>query len=169
MNQDDAKRLINGAVTSKQIQRWADLGCGAGTFTKALASLLPAGSHITAIDQQPQIFKEKNIDFFRADIITDPLPLEKLDGILMANAFHYVIDKMALIRKLEPFFIGRPHFVFVEYDTRHSNRWVPYPVDFTNLQKLFAPLNYQSTRLADYASSFGGIMYAAVVEKRNSI
>lgn len=29
---------------------WADLGCGSGTFTLALAELLSAGSHIHAID-----------------------------------------------------------------------------------------------------------------------
>lgn len=35
--------------------RWADLGCGSGTFTLALAGLLPSGSTIDAIDLRPGI------------------------------------------------------------------------------------------------------------------
>lgn len=165
MNQEDAKELISVAITGTHAQHWADLGCGAGTFTKALASLLPGGSSIIAIDQQPQHFKEKNIHFHQANMITDALPLSRLDGILLANAFHYVPDKVALIRKLEISFTDSPRFVFVEYDTLHANRWVPYPIDFVSLQKLFAPLGYQAAKLATYPSSFGGMMYAAIVER----
>ena len=53
MTHDEAVGLISsGRLTnSPGPATWADLGCGDGTFTLALASLLPAGSTIYAVDQ----------------------------------------------------------------------------------------------------------------------
>ncbi len=38
---------------------WADLGCGSGIFTYALASLLKKGSTIYAIDRDIASFKKR--------------------------------------------------------------------------------------------------------------
>jgi ubiquinone/menaquinone biosynthesis C-methylase UbiE len=165
MQHVEAISLIGKAIQTTHAERWADLGCGSGTFTKALAALLPAGSHIIAIDQQKQSFNIPGVEFYRADLVQDPLPLQLLDGILMANAFHYVRDKAALITKLESYFFKEPRFVFVEYDTTRSNPWVPYPISFAALQSFFAQTGYQSIKVSERRSSFGGLMYTALVTR----
>ena len=89
MNASDATKLIEKGVTAMQAQRWADLDCGSGTFTRALASLLPAGSKVIAVDK---VFQNLP-DFINANFTTDDLQLGHLDGILMANSLHGVKDK----------------------------------------------------------------------------
>lgn len=52
MDVNDAVALIRNAVApSKGAAVWADLGAGTGTFTRALARILDAGSTIYAVDQ----------------------------------------------------------------------------------------------------------------------
>jgi trans-aconitate methyltransferase len=52
MTHQEAAFFIKNAVNASTPENWADLGCGSGTFTKALIDLLPAGSHITAVNQE---------------------------------------------------------------------------------------------------------------------
>ena len=161
MKAEEAIRLIRNGVTGEGPQHWADLGCGSGTFTFALQSLLAPGSRITAIDKQKQVLPA---DFIKADFEKDDLNLTGLDGILLANSLHYVRDKTRLIKKLENYFAAKPAFLIVEYDTSRSNLWVPYPVSYQNLQQLFTALGYSSIHLlAEASSRFGGRMYAALV------
>jgi ubiquinone/menaquinone biosynthesis C-methylase UbiE len=159
MKQSDAIALIQNAITTDQAQHWADLGCGSGTFTFALNSILPTGSYITAIDKQTQNLP---LDFLKADFAKDDLPLSNLNGILMANSIHYIRDKTKLIKKLEAYFSANPAFLIVEYDTTRFNPWVPYPINYQNLQKLFTELGYSSiNKVAEIPSRFGGRMYSA--------
>jgi len=162
MTHEQAVSFIRPAITGTEIQYWADLGCGGGTFTKALLDLLPSGSHITAVDRENQQFQAENIDFIRADLTE--LDLTELDGILIANALHYVADKVSLIQKLKTMFSGAPSFVIIEYDTDKPNLWVPYPISFNNIQILFS--DYSVTKVNERRSAYGsGMMYCAVVEK----
>lgn len=165
MKQQDAIILIQNAVDVQQPEQWADLGCGSGTFTNALLALLPSASTITAVDQQTQRFDEPAIRFHRADIINDELPLKHLDGILMANVFHFVADKERLIGKLEGYFAGPPRFLLVDYDTDRANRWVPYPVSFQNLSAFFLKSGYTCTQTGKQPSAFGGMLYSALAIK----
>ena len=157
----EAIYLIQNAITGDKPQRWTDLGCGSGTFTLALQSLLPAGSQIFAIDKQGQ---KSPVDFLKADFEKDDLPLTGLDGILMANSFHYVRDKQKLIKKLEAYLSADPTFLIVEYDTTRFSPWVPYPINYLNLHQLFTSLGYTSIiKLAEAPSGFGGRMYSALI------
>ena len=159
MEQTEAVNLIQKAITSSQPQRWADLGCGSGTFTMALNNVLPAGSHITAVDKQTQNLP---VDFLKADFAKDDLPLSNLDGILMANSFHYIRDKAKLIKKLETYFSIDPTFLIVEYNTTRFNPWVPYPINYEKLYQLFANLGYNTIdKLNEIPSRFGGRIYSA--------
>ncbi len=59
--------------------RWADLGCGSGLFTLALASLLPAASTVYAIDRYPAIRSQLtpnqvSIQPKKADFVKQNLP-----------------------------------------------------------------------------------------------
>ena len=62
----------------------------------------------------------------------------------MANSFHYVKDKITLIHKLENYLSPSPQFLIVEYDTENANQWVPYPIGFKSLEKLFIGAGYKS-------------------------
>lgn len=167
MTHEEAVSFIKNAVKGEDLQYWADLGCGSGTFTKALAALLPAGSPITAVDRQNQRLEIEGVNFIRADFEKDKLQLEELDGILIANALHYVTDKHSLIQKLEPMFGDEPCFIIIEYDTERSNPWVPYPISFQKLKSLFQMLGYQSVvKVSERRSAYGsGMMYCAVIRK----
>jgi hypothetical protein len=167
MSDEDAISLIGKAVNVHEPQVWADLGCGSGTFTKALNSSLPAGSHITAVDREKQRLDLLNVEFLRANLERDELKLSGLDGILMANAIHYVAEKAALIRKLEPMFAGSPHFIMIEYDIGRANPWVPFPITFRQLQTLFRTLGYYKiVKVSERPSAYrSGNMYCALIEK----
>ncbi len=167
MSHEEAVSFIIDAVKGGQLQYWAELGCGTGTFTKALAALLPAGSHITAVDRENQSLDVNGVDFIRADFVKDALQLEELDGILIANALHYVVDKRGLIQKLERMFDGDPCFIIIEYDIERSNPWVPYPITFKNLELLFQQLSYQSVvKVNQRPSAYGaGMMFCALIRK----
>ena len=167
MSHEETVSFIKDAVKGDQLQYWADLGCGSGTFTKALAALLPAGSHITAVDRENQSLYVNGVNFMRADFVKDALQLEELDGILIANALHYVVDKRSLIQKLERMFVGDPCFIIIEYDSERSNPWVPYPITFEKLELLFQLLGYQSVvKVNERRSAYGeGMMYCALIRK----
>ena len=74
-------------------QSWADLGCGSGLFTKALANILQPKSTIYAIDMNLPALKKlssfNNVDIItqQSDFIADDLNLSELHGILMASCW----------------------------------------------------------------------------------
>ncbi len=143
-------------------QRWADLGCGMGTFTKALAELLPAESTIHAVDrdtsalkQLPPAFAHRRITQQVGDFVHDPLPTE-LDGILLANALHFVRDQSSFLRRVSTSLKPSGAFLLVEYDTDSPNPWVPHPLSFATLEQLFKVSGFASvTRLGERPSAFG--------------
>jgi SAM-dependent methyltransferase len=106
MTPHDAIALIDHPLLrSPTPTHWADLGCGTGTFTLALAHLLSPGSIIEAIDRHPGIARQTTTGGVTiiprtADFVTSKVGLSDLDGILMANSLHYVQDKPALLQKL---------------------------------------------------------------------
>jgi hypothetical protein len=107
------------------------------------------------------------VDFVKANFEKDELHLAGLDGILLANAIHYVSDKERLIKKLEKIFAGSPQFVIIEYDTDKANPWVPYPISFAKLQTLFQELGYQHiSKLKERPSAYrSGMMYCALIKR----
>jgi trans-aconitate methyltransferase len=139
----DAITLIQAANISKaSAATWADLGCGGGMFTYALAHLLAPYSTIYAVDRsvqrlQPTTSNNVEVVFRQSDFLREALSLPPLDGILMANALHYVQDKTSLIEQLKTYLADTGTFIIVEYDTLRANPWIPYPVDSASLQKLF--------------------------------
>lgn len=155
------------SIAGSEPQNWADLGCGSGVFTQILAEVLPSGSNIFAVDQTPQKLADimgnnVSVSFQLADFQADQLELNSLDGILMANSFHYVRDKELLIKNLEYIFKAKGQFLIVEYDTNEANAWVPFPITFEKCKLLFNNLGYRSIkRLNDTKSIYGGVMYAA--------
>ena len=109
MELNTAIRLIEKGVATSNIQQvWADLGAGTGTFTKALATLLSEGSTVYAIDQDSTALS--SIVLLSADIVlkkiqadfsTTELEIGQLDGVLMANSFHFIPDKESFLHRLK--------------------------------------------------------------------
>ena len=149
MKESDAAELIQAGLADKSTaSTWVDLGSGTGTFTKALANLLRNGSKIIAIDKEDQQIQSPNpeisIEFIKHDFRKKLPELPPLDGILMANALHYVEDQTAFIKQLKQHLKADGRMIFVEYDTDQSNTWVPYPVTFTKLKELLSQTGYTS-------------------------
>lgn len=157
---------------------WADLGCGDGTFTRALAQLLAAGSVVHAVDVDaaalaniPDGRDGAAIVTHQADFTRMPWPIEveRFDGILMANSLHYVRDQEAFVDGCDARLKDEGRFIIVEYDIERPNRWVPHPVSRRRLTALFAAAGYSfpvwlGSRRSVYQR---GEMYAALLAKPN--
>lgn len=174
MDHRDAVDLLRKAPLASSAQRWTDLGCGTGTFTTALAELLPPGSSIAAIDrdasalkQVPEVHGTTRITKHLGDFATGPLPVSDLDGILLANALHFVRDQSHFIRRASASLKPVGAFLLVEYDMDSPNPWVPHPLSFGTLAQLFKGCGFGTVkRLADRPSAFGRArLYSAWAER----
>ena len=172
MTLDDAEALIAGGVDGEgPAQTWAELGSGDGTFTQALARLLPAGSIVHAIDrdraalrQIPATVAATTVVTQVADFTQPEWPNVGLDGVLLANSLHYVSDQPAFLRSLTPRFRRRPRLLIVEYDTDRGNPWVPYPISQRRLRVLAADGGWSVRLLGSRPSMYRrAAIYAALV------
>ena len=147
-------------------QSWCDLGCGSGTFTEALASLLAPGSTIYAVDRDQKVLKlipdrtnGSNVQKIFGDISSPILRLPAVDGILMANSLHFVRAQVSLLSRLLSL---TRQFLIVEYDRMLPNPWGPYPIGFNKLRKRFGEVGVKDVqKLTTYPSRFGGDIYSA--------
>jgi len=164
--------LAPARIGDESNQQWADLGCGSGTFTLALADLLPKESTIYAMDMSSAALKSipakhnaiaiaKTVGNF----VTDTLPAPAFDGILMANALHYVKDQVAFVEKAMTYLKPSGGVLIVEYDTNAANQWVPYPLTFIRLKELFTAAGFSEVnKLGERPSAFGrAMLYAAQI------
>lgn len=166
----DATELIRiDHMAGAHAQTWCDLGCGTGTFTLALATLLPAGSVIHAIDkderslsQIPDRYQDVTIRKKVVDLGKSDLSLPALDGMLMANFLHFINHQGAFIARLRTL---SERLLVVEYDGRRPSPWVPYPLGFSALRALILERGFtEIAKLGTCASRFGGELYSALAE-----
>jgi trans-aconitate methyltransferase len=169
---DAVDMLADSLVGNLGPTTWADLGCGTGTFTLALAELLAPGSTIYAMDRDgsalrriPVAHKGVSITTYRGDFTKQTWPFANLDGILMANALHYVQNHPAFIRTCERQMNLPRRFLIVEYDTDIPGQWVPHPVSRARLTSLFTSAGYSSvTMLRSRPSVYRrAALYAALI------
>jgi ubiquinone/menaquinone biosynthesis C-methylase UbiE len=174
MELSEAIELIkNKNIPSAEQTVWADLGCGSGLFTHALAHLIKPDSKIYTVDKNADTLKRLQkpavviIEKICADFINDELNLHNLDGIIMANSLHYVQDKNAFIHKIAKCLKADGSFLVVEYDTDLSNSWVPYPLSYQSLKSLFEKTGYSSiNKLHELPSRYNRAkIYAALIKK----
>lgn len=170
MQLHDAIEMLAGGGFDTGPTVWADLGCGAGTFTVALASLLTPGSTIHAIDrdgaalrQVPAGHEGVTIATRVADITVPPAGLTRLDGVLMANSLHYVREQAAFVQSWSTRLSPAGRFLIIEYDTDAVNRWVPFPISRRRLPTIFGGRRIQDLgrRPSLYRRA---ALYAAVLE-----
>jgi len=141
----EARALIaHPALTAGPPQTWADLGCGDGTFTVALASQLPDGSVVHAMDTDVRSLRDIPPSRPSVEVVTHtsdftefPWPFADLDGVLMANSLHYVREQARFVQRWSERLAPRGRFLVVEYDTDAANRWVPFPISRARLPTVF--------------------------------
>ena len=152
---------------------WVDLGCGAGTFTRALAELIPAGCEIEAVDRDaaalrhiPREHHGLAITTRQLDLSGADLPWAALRGVLMANALHYQPAAAEFLAKVRACLRPGGQMLVVEYDTDEPNPpWVPFPVGRSTLERFAIGAGFTSCLpLAERSSRYGArMMYGALL------
>jgi ubiquinone/menaquinone biosynthesis C-methylase UbiE len=166
---EEALELLRPAHISTG-ETWAELGAGTGTFTRALAALLGRTGTLHAVDKDRRSLSQiqssepegASITTHHQDF-TKGLTLENLDGILMANALHFVRDQAALLTRLTSHLKPIGKLIVIEYDITRANPWVPFPVPFETLKKLLAQLGLKEpVKIMTKPSRYHREMYVAV-------
>jgi SAM-dependent methyltransferase len=171
MNHADHMALLAGGVAATG-GPWADLGSGTGAFTLALAELLGPGGVIYSVDRDAGAlaaqeralgarYPSTTLITVEADF-TRPLSLPPLDGLVMANALHFIRHKEPVLRLLRDALRPGGTMIVVEYNTGQGNPWVPHPFTYPTWQALAQAAGLAYTRLlATRPSRFLGQIYAA--------
>jgi SAM-dependent methyltransferase len=179
MTLSEAVELIRPAVNRAE-GSWADLGAGSGLFSRALASLLGPNATVYAIDSDTRaMLALQSLSGRRTGgaritpIEADFRQLERigalvrtpLDGVLFANALHFVPDPDRVLRDAGKLLGHGGRIVIVEYDGRPANRWVPFPIPLARLREIAAALSLRAPSvIGERPSDYGGIMYCAVLD-----
>ncbi len=141
--------------------------------------LLGAGSRIYAVDRNPRALAalKRWADAAGADVTpitadfteaAAPPGLEAghLDGMLLANALHFVPAGEQVLRRLVDLVRPGGRVLVVEYERRGPSRWVPFPVTPERFAKLSEAAGLSApVVVASRPSAFGGNLYAAVAER----
>jgi ubiquinone/menaquinone biosynthesis C-methylase UbiE len=166
--------LIRGGVAAPG-GVWADLGAGTGNFTWALRELLGPQSKLYAVDRDRRAVERQRAAVAQAaepgaTIVptqadfTRPIDLPPLDGVLMANALHFVRDQPAALALIASYLRPSGRLLLVEYDVDAALAWVPFPVPFERFQALATQAGLANLALVGTrrSPSSGIVMYAGV-------
>ncbi len=158
MEHADHVRLLAAGILSRG-GVWADLGSGRGAFTLALAELIGPTGVIYSIDRDQGALEEQArkmhaqfpvsvVEYVRADF-THPLVLPPLDGIVIANALHFVPSNQqeAVVRSFKGYLGPGGKLLLVEYNLESGNPWVPYPLSYHAWEELARRVGFGHTRL----------------------
>jgi ubiquinone/menaquinone biosynthesis C-methylase UbiE len=174
VEQHEAIALIRDAIPGAG-GTWADLGAGSGTFTRALASLIGSEGSVYAVDRDAGALRSlarAKRDAHTADLhtivgdFTDTIQLPRLDGLLCANALHFVpySDQPRVVQQVTSHLNDGAPLIVVEYERRDANPYVPYPISFETLGKLAHACGLAAPRLiATKPSRYRGSIYSAVI------
>jgi SAM-dependent methyltransferase len=175
VNHSDHVDLLRAGIPSPD-GIWADLGCGRGAFTLALAELLSPLSVVFAVDTDRQALSElgrrararfpsDDIRPIMADF-TRALDLPPLDGVVMANSLHFHKDKEAIVRAVRGLLKPPGRLILIEYNVDRGNPWVPHPISFGMWRELAARCGFAKTvSIGARPSSFLHEIYSARSER----
>lgn len=167
MQINEAIDLIRGGVMKKE-GIWADLGAGTGLFTQALQAILEEGK-VYAVDKSPHALwrldrhEQVPMEIVEADF-SKPLDLPPLDGIIMANALHYIEEPLSVLSHLLPLLKLGGQFILLEYETTQPNPpWIPYPIPSQRFHQIAEQAGLSSPQeIGRIASRYGhNHIYAA--------
>jgi ubiquinone/menaquinone biosynthesis C-methylase UbiE len=178
MEQSEMVALIRGGVPGLG-GAWADLGAGTGNFSWALAELIGSQGTIYAVDRDGKAIRRLNERIAQADpgaaIIplqadfTRPLDLPALDGVLLANALHFIRDQRAALALAAGYLRPGGRLLLVEYDLRVPLPWTPFPISFARFQELATGAGLASPlEIGRRVSPSSGVaMFAAVALRQH--
>ena len=142
VNHADHVKLIKNGIDRDRGGIWVDFGAGSGAFTLALRDIAGPDTAIIAIDRDraslrtlratmERLFPGTRLRLLEADMAAH-LTLPPLDGIVAANAIHFVpiSDQAALLRQWRSYLKPEGRLIVVEYDADSGNRWAPYPLSY---------------------------------------
>lgn len=159
---------------------WADIGSGTGIFTLVLRELVGPKAEIYSVDKnagsldkQRKAFKERfpetRVTYMEADF-TKSLDLPPLDGVIMANALHFIPfgqQEQTLSQICSYLKPDSSRFILVEYETNHGRPWIPYPVEYDAFLNLADAAGLVEVRRIALSPGFlSPDMYAALGERR---
>jgi ubiquinone/menaquinone biosynthesis C-methylase UbiE len=170
-HQDHVHLLENGIPEAGGI--WADFGSGRGAFTLALADIVGPAGQIISVDKDREALRQQgrsitthfpdvSVRYLNADF-KKPIELPPLDGLVVANALHFLRDKNKAIQLLMSYLKPGGRFLVVEYNTDRGNVWVPHPFSYPTWQELARRYGLTDTELlSTVPSRFLGEIYSAV-------
>ena len=178
MDLRDAEALLAAALSAGP-GVWIDFGAGTGTFTRALANRLGAGSRVYAVDRDRRAVASlagkrwmRGVDVVPVlSDFTQPSPLpgvtaSSIDGMLFANSLHFVAQPEVVLARLMPLVRPGGSVVIIEYDGRRANRWVPHPLPSNSLADVLAKAGLQPPAIVGQRpSAYGGSLYVAVARR----
>jgi ubiquinone/menaquinone biosynthesis C-methylase UbiE len=168
VNHDERVALIQGGIEVMG-GVWADFGAGAGAFTRALQACLGDTATIYAVDRDPGALQSQGelIRKLLADF-TQPIPdLPLLDGLLIANALHFVTNQEATMLTLAHYLKPGGVFLMVEYDVRLPRGYIPHPLGRERFVTLAGRIGLLSPRIVGErrSPSSGVVMFAACANR----
>lgn len=170
MTHYQALQLLQPALPDAP-QTWGDLGAGTGLFTEVLCDHLPLGSAVYALDKSPhmlwQLQPDGEVPFYILDAdFTRSMPeLPVCDGLLMANALHYVADPATLLPQVLKHLKPGGTFLLIEYEVHQPvGPYIPYPIPFARWQEICQAVGLSEPTLTQQVPSQYGHdhIYAAV-------
>lgn len=176
MNHTEMVALIRAGAPNPG-ETWADLGAGTGNFTRALGELLGPAGAIYAVDRDAgavaclrdlaqRTGSGAAIHPLQADF-TRPLDLPPLDGVLLANALHFVRDQVNLLKLVRGYLRPGGRVLLVEYEVSRARGWIRFPVPFARYAELAAAAGLAAPeRVGTRRSpSTGVVLYAATAAR----
>jgi ubiquinone/menaquinone biosynthesis C-methylase UbiE len=131
---------------------WIDAGCGNGTYTFPLATLV---SQVIALDRNKNnlSYLESKIST-QTNIITQQFDFHQpswyeylVDGIFFGFSLHYdPIHENALEHAYQQLKEGGK-LVIIEYSSTKSVPWVPYPIPLQKLIPILKDLSYDNIKV----------------------
>jgi trans-aconitate methyltransferase len=161
MRHDEMVALIQGGVTEPG-GTWADFGAGSGNFTQALRTLLGTDATLYALDRDASALRRQadDIHTIAADFTRPINGLPPLDGLLVANALHFVWNQREALALLSGYLRPGGTLLVVEYDVTTPRSYIPHPLPYTRFASLAAEIGLTHIRQIGKrkSPSNGGLM-----------
>jgi ubiquinone/menaquinone biosynthesis C-methylase UbiE len=154
---------------------WADFGSGGGAFTRTLRALLGPDADIYSVERNAATLRQQRrswpagdglakTHFVHADF-THALDMPPLDGVLLANALHFVEDQVAALRQVRRYLKPTGTLAIVEYQASSASPYVPFPIPYEAFARLISAAGFHHPRrLTTVATRYGRGMYSATAQ-----
>jgi ubiquinone/menaquinone biosynthesis C-methylase UbiE len=175
VNHADHVQLLEKGINRDSGGVWVDFGAGSGAFTLALRDIAGPDTAIIAIDRDraslqmlratmERLFPGTRLRLLQADM-AGHLTLPPLDGIVAANAIHFVPlpDQTTLLRRWRSYLKPEGRLIVIEYDADSGNRWAPYPMSYAAFRETARAAGFTEPELlGSRPSQWLGRIYSAL-------